>query len=240
MSRTNRLAVGSNQYRHRPAVPVSDDPTLLQQVDPAFESTPDPHGLVDAVLASLNDPDCPVQWDLVAQALHHANPTQQEQLRRTIEDRVSEGDQPLPPAAARLVAVLCDRRRWNNENWGVWLRRGVCATLLTDTPHAVPEAAESCARWVLDPPVDPSVLKKGTAGVLVRRLATSTSLPPWAARRIYELGRVHWASLASNPECPPDVLMDILANDCSPVVREAALRNPSLPDEYQSLHGITQ
>lgn len=244
MSRSRKLAVGSNQYHIRPATPDAngqDQQLLYQAIQQAAlggvqHQTPDQP---PAAIVAIEDTDFDIDWDLVIDAMHASAPAGQVDMCRAIEGRLAAGEHIDPRPASALVEVICNREVGSQENWGAWLRRAVCVTLLTDSPHCLPDAAELCARWVLDPPVDQDILNKHTAQVLLRRFAQSASIPQWACQQLYERWPESWVCLASNPECPPHLLIRLVASN-SEAARQAALHNPGLPDEYQALHTITR
>lgn len=235
MSRQRKSAVGSNQYRTRPpsdVVPIDD--LLLQVISDNYRPMD-----VDDIIEKLSDDQVDDPWELTALALQRSASSACITLCKAMEYRlIGVGSPPSPDKVAVLIDAICDRNLKDDASGpALWLRSATCAILLTDTPHCDPVAAEKCARLVLEPPVgDTHILDSNTSGVMLRRLSLSASLPDWA---FHQLARRPdcWLSLACNPNCPPDLLVFMLQEGSKPV-SEAALRNPSMPEEYRLLHTI--
>jgi hypothetical protein len=87
----------------------------------------------------------------------------------------------------------------------------------------------------------PPELLEQLADTAAYDVSLNPACPPDLLARLAQ-GHNHWAvrrHVAGNPSTPPDVL-GCLAGDPDPEVRQQALENPRLPEEYRVLRRVAQ
>jgi len=154
--------------------------------------------------------------------------------------RIREGDAVPPPAGDLVGQVAPPVRRRCEEMWGTNCRAWVRAPSWSHGRHGIDGGYEIAA---LNPGC-PSKLLRRMAGVIDSYVRCAVGGNPntpadTLAQLAQDAEAIVRRAVASNRGTPPKILVVLLA-DRQVLVRRAAVKNPHLPEEYRSLHRVTQ